>query len=260
MSEAWKRTKSVYVVHCGWERCNPGHFFGPAVRDHYLFHYVVRGKGKYVVNDKTYEVTSGEGFIIEPDVLTYYEADAQDPWEYYWIGFYGSEAENLMDDCGFHKSGYLIFTYNQDDQVEEILKQASFLCNQGSQNSKQLALIGNLYLFLSLISNPPTEKQDSYVHKITEYIHYHYSYPITVSQIAQYVGLNRSYMCKIFKKELGVSPQEYLINFRISKAKHLLKETNLNVSEVAFSCGFKDISHFSYIFKKRVGQAPAYFK
>lgn len=72
---------------CGVEACAPGHSFGPAVREYFLLHYVVRGKGIFRRGKREYTLQAGEIFVIRPGEVTYYEADMRDPWEYMWAGF-----------------------------------------------------------------------------------------------------------------------------------------------------------------------------
>ncbi len=67
------------LYHCGSENCAPGHSYGPAIRDHYLIHYILDGKGFFQVNNKTYHLKNGQGFLICPDIITYYEADKENP-------------------------------------------------------------------------------------------------------------------------------------------------------------------------------------
>ena len=78
----------------GWEHCAPAHSFGPSSRNHYLFHYVISGSGTLMANDskgitQTYEIKSGQGFLIFPKQITTYIADTEDPWEYTWLEFDG---------------------------------------------------------------------------------------------------------------------------------------------------------------------------
>ena len=65
----------LYLGYCGIEKCLPCHSFGPAIRENFLIHYILNGKGKYKVNDKIYYLDKNQGFIIKPNELTYYEAD-----------------------------------------------------------------------------------------------------------------------------------------------------------------------------------------
>ena len=81
----------------GYEQCDPGHSFGPATRNHYLFHYILSGTGTLMADNangdtQTYSVKSGQGFMIFPGQINTYIADEQLPWEYMWIEF---AAENL---------------------------------------------------------------------------------------------------------------------------------------------------------------------
>ena len=75
----------MYLCYCGFEKCTPLHSFGPAIRPNYLLHYVLDGKGYYYANNKKYTVTKNEGFLINPNVITFYEADEEEPWTYLWI-------------------------------------------------------------------------------------------------------------------------------------------------------------------------------
>ena len=72
---------------CGVEACAPGHSFGPAVREYFLLHYVVRGKGIFRRGKREYTLQAGAIFVIRPGEVTYYEADMRDPWEDMWAGF-----------------------------------------------------------------------------------------------------------------------------------------------------------------------------
>ena len=78
--------------------------------------------------------------------------------------------------------------------------------------------------------------------------------------MADYVGITRSYLYTIFMKSFGVSPQEYLSNYRITRASELLTITDLTVEMVAASCGYDDPLVFSKAFKKIKGLPPTKFR
>ena len=69
-------------VQFGSERCAPSHAFGPAVRTHWLLHYVISGQGRFTREGETHPVHAGNIFVIPPYLETYYQADAQTPWHY----------------------------------------------------------------------------------------------------------------------------------------------------------------------------------
>ena len=79
---------------------------------------------------------------------------------------------------------------------------------------------------------------------------------ITIKDVADYVGFDRSYFFKIFKQQIGVSPKEYLINQRMSKARSLMKDTEYSCYEICKMVGYEDYSNFSKTFKKRYGKTP----
>ena len=80
------------MYQCGREKCKPGHIFGPAARNHYLFHYVLEGRGTLMASGvsemtNTFEISPGQGFLLYPGQISTYIADARDPWTYCWIEF-----------------------------------------------------------------------------------------------------------------------------------------------------------------------------
>ena len=78
------------IFNCGIERCAPGQTWGPGIRDHYLIHLVLSGKGVFEVGGRTWEVSPGDLFFARPSQLIRYTADEQQPWEYSWVGFNGA--------------------------------------------------------------------------------------------------------------------------------------------------------------------------
>ena len=72
---------SVTVYYCGYEKCESGHSWGPAMRNQYLLHYVISGRGEYTVGGETYCLHPSECFLIRPGERTFYSADREDPWE-----------------------------------------------------------------------------------------------------------------------------------------------------------------------------------
>ena len=93
------------LVQYGHEICEPGHSFGPAKRNHYLFHFVISGCGLLLADDRNqktheYNIRSGQGFLISPQQTNTYIADSEHPWEYIWIEFDGLRAHPALDEAG----------------------------------------------------------------------------------------------------------------------------------------------------------------
>lgn len=100
------------------------------------------------------------------------------------------------------------------------------------------------------------QKSQSMIGKIKFYIEKNYSYPITRTEVAAQFYLTPEYLAKLFKKEEGISIKNYINNVRLNKAKLLLVQTNLRVSDISLEVGFENFSYFTTLFKKYTGLSP----
>ena len=102
------KDRDLLLQFCGYSTTEPLHSFGPAVRPHYIIHFILNRKGIFQIHEKTYHLETGQGFLIEPDELTFYQSDAQEPWEYLWIGFNGKMIPEFLKQIGL-SSAHPIF-------------------------------------------------------------------------------------------------------------------------------------------------------
>lgn len=254
----------MYLCFCGYEDCQPLHSFGPAVRPNYILHYILKGKGTFRAGGVVYELTAGQGFLIEPGVQTFYQADASEPWSYVWIGFDGARPAEYLAAL---RLGGSRLTY-RSSQGGRILETVEAMLVQNTYTTvHQFMRQSLLYSFFSILSedldviSPPRGQDGSlYVRKAVEFIQNNYCYPIRVSDAADYVCINRSYLYTLFRRELGVSPQEYLANCRLTHAAELLVLTDFSVESVAFSCGYGNALVFSKAFKAKYGASPSQYR
>lgn len=254
------------MYHCGTHDCEPGHSFGPAVRDHYLIHYIFQGKGFFRADGITHYLEKGQGFLIYPDEVTYYESDGDEPWSYCWAGFQGLKAEKYLENANFTR-GNPTFNYNKDNYIRDCI-QNMISANEFGIN-REIQQVGWLYLLLSKITESTTEStfknrdeniKEHYVKKAVAFISMNYSENISINQIAHHIGLDRSYFCTIFKECLHISPKEFLINFRINKACELMQKSELSIGDVSRSVGYQDPLQFSKILKKYKGASPREYR
>ena len=250
----------------GWEKCTPSHSFGPAARNHYLFHYIISGTGVLKADDakgetQTYQIKSGQGFMLFPDQVTTYIADQKIPWEYFWLEFDGLRVKEAIEIAGLTKS-HPVNRAHSKDLREEMMQEMMYIVNH--KDSSPLHLIGHLYLFLDYLMRSSmnlnlqrgSKLQDFYIKEAMTYIEQNFQNDISVENIAAFCGLNRSYFGKIFKKAVGKTPQEFLLTYRMIKATELLKLTQLSVRDISNAVGYDDQNHFSRDFKKIYGLSP----
>jgi AraC-like DNA-binding protein len=254
------------VYRCGIQKCKPKFAWGPGVRDHFIVHYILSGTGTFSVQNKSYHLTAGNGFVIFPEQLVTYTAGSNNPWTYSWVGFHGLKAESYLRKAGFSKE-QPIFRYDNDKKLSDCLK-SMISCARLSTPS-ELMLLGYLYIFLSLLihnsrregnQNPSADNQDKYIRRAIEFISKNYSSEISIQEIASRMGFDRSYLYTIFKKHLNMSPQDFLIGFRIDRAVELMENTSLSIGDISRSVGYDDPLHFSKLFKKKKGISPSLFR
>lgn len=117
-------------------------------------------------------------------------------------------------------------------------------------------LIIRLAKLLGKVETAPKQQQAAYVQEALEYMHQHYDYEMKVEDIAAAVNLHPGYLHRIFKQQIGRTPVQYLTDYRMEKAKMLLENTNIPVSEIADYVGLNSRQYFSSLFKKYTGRTP----
>lgn len=256
--------QDLCLSFCGVSECEPCHSFGPAVRPNYILHYILSGKGIYRVGERTYKLKEGQGFLIEPEEITFYQADKREPWTYLWVGFAGVQAEMFLQDIGLNSNQH-VFQSGYGEQLKRIV--VDMLKNNTFSQTHQYHLQSLLYEFFAVLTRDvqmeavAEENRDSiYVKKAVVFIQNNYFRRIGVADIAKHVGVSRSYLYKIFVKNLQTPPSEFLARLRLVRAKELLELTELSVEGVAMSCGYQEALVFSKAFKQEVGMPPSHYR
>ena len=250
----------------GYEQCEPGHSFGPATRNHYLFHYIISGTGTLMADNakgetQTYSIKSGQGFLIFPGQITTYIADQNLPWEYVWIEFDGLRVREALDLTELSVNTPVYHSHSKDLR-EQLMNEMLYIVHHAKESP--FHLIGHLYLFLDYLTQSAKSKKlvqsskmsDYYIIEAINYIEQNFQNNITIEDIAAVCGINRSYFGKIFRNSIGRSPQEFLMNYRMVKATELLKLTSLSIAEIGSAVGYENQLHFSRAFKTIYGISP----
>jgi len=234
----------VNPAQFGYESCAPSKSFGPAVRYIWLLHYVMSGKGIFRIDGKEYQVSAGEMFVIPPMKETYYEADANTPWEYMWVGFFTKQS--LLPDA-------LKKPIVQAPGVGKIFEDMR-RC-RGMENGKTAFLASRIWEIISLVMESEESTTD-HAKKVLHCLRSEYMGDITIQSIADRLNLDRCYLSTVFKKRYGVSPMQYLMNLRLETAAELMVTYGKSPSIAAASVGYPDIYNFSKMFKKKFGCSP----
>lgn len=132
------------------------------------------------------------------------------------------------------------------------------------QYEAMLRLLATFAEHLAMISNSirpaDAESEPQVVSRAKKYILERFQERITLDEAAQAVNASTRHFCKVFKEATGITFTDYLARARVEKAKHLLLNPHLRVSEIAFETGFESISQFNRSFKRITGMSPTQFR
>ena len=261
---AGAQTGSLYLNCCGLSRTESMHSFGPALKPHYMIHYILSGKGKFSIGGEVYLLEAGYGFLIMPDELVFYQADEKEPWTYVWVGFSGTQAGEYIENIGLSVR-QPVFKSDASEELYRIVKDMMEDNTFGLSND--LRRNGQLGVFLSVIAEGSriektneADRANVYVRKAVSFIQSNYCNPIKVTDVAEYVCINRSYLYTLFQNSIGMSPQQFLTTFRITKATELLQLTALPIESIALSCGYRDPLVFAKAFRQMKKMSPTSYR
>ena len=239
-----KHYKTLNILTFGHQKCEPLHSYSYALTNFYLIHYVLTGSGTFIKNNEEKRINEGEMFIIKPDNVYTYTADKDNPWEYMWFSFDG-ELANIFEGL--------------DDVIK--IKSNTFtemLDARDLKNTQHEFLLSKIYELISQLFEDEPSK-NNYVKTVSDFIKANYAHKLYVADIAKAMNLNSRYLSRIFKKEKGITIQEYIIKYKIEKAQALLLN-GFNVSQASKAVGYDDVFTFSKVFKKYTGISPSNIK
>lgn len=252
---------SLVVYNTGFQKCSPGYGWGAGVRDHYLLHYIVSGQGVYQTDNRTFVLHAGDAFLAIPEHPISYQADAQNPWEYYWVGFSGPSAQLLLAQTPL-SAAHPVLRPTAGNRLRDAL--LDIYKARGSDYPSAVRMAGYLQAALGLLmeedAHSSADPLSSYAQRGAAFLQQNYSRGIGVAEIAEQVGISRSHLCRAFQAAFGCSPSVYLTRYRLQRAAQLLRHSDLSIEAVALSAGFTDAFYFSRVFHRAFGQTPSAYR
>lgn len=245
-------------------------------QDTWELSYIVCGSGTRIIGDKIEAFTKGEVVLIPPQIAHCWSFDEFDVDD-------DNKIENITI---IFEHDFLLRIANSFPEMSEsispiieskdavsfggntLIKLQSLLQSMvamGSAERLSLMLqvlqqisesVGSKSIGLLSIENKQTKRMQ----KLLLYIMNNYQHPITLDEVAYQVGLDRSSFCVFFKKITGESFITYLTKYRLEIACQMLDISDLNISEICYASGFRDIPYFNRVFKKMKGTTPSCYK
>lgn len=254
-----QNTYSGMVQTVGVRHCYPDYRFLNRISGRYSLHYILNGKA-WVGNQV---VSAGDVLFFDRNQIHNFSSDNQEPCYYLWITFKGPGCSQLMVQSGFRQN--MIFKTDNMTEISKIFYE--MLYEEHPKQQIDLFFDSCLYKLISYSTpnksdiNPPQPRRkksvDTYIENAMLYIKEHHTEQnFQIETIGPAIGLNNVYFRKLFKQQIGFSPKQYLIKYRIEAAITLLLSSDLSITEIATTVGFHDYRHFFENFRKHTGQTP----
>ncbi len=261
--------KNLYSINelilysVGRQHCEPKHNYSTSFKDRYLIHFVISGKGRVrCVDGKEYKLSRGNAFLIG-NKECYYEADDIEPWTYIWIHVSGEELRELLDTIDVNTDNP-IFTSTAPEKISGCCEE---LYMKFYRQENMYSLMKSLFELLEIMIETGVHKNESkiyyeneYVELCKKYIFENYEKKINADILSREVGIEYSYLFRLFKEYVGVAPILFAINYKMIKAAEMIEKYDLNINEAATRVGYEDRALFSKIFKKYIGMSPQKYK
>ncbi|MDW8554995.1 AraC family transcriptional regulator [Staphylococcus xylosus] len=256
MEEISKKLIDANLAECGIEIGVPNVDYNYTVFQKSVLHIVTQGEGTFSYAGETYHLTAGDIFLLERGMEVEYKPSFSNPWTYYWVGMNGKQILNYLSRCSIVDSHVILGQDTTD--IKNIIQLICKLSQSiESNNSNDILIMQYLYqLVYTLQEKFPkifsvqVDIVNEDIQHAVDFINTNYQKHITVEDVAKSVNITRSHLYKLFKKNLGCSPKEYLTYIRMYHASQLLIHTSTLISDISRQVGYKDPLLFSKNFTK----------
>jgi AraC-like DNA-binding protein len=228
--------------------------------DSYLLIFIKQGS--CIVNTLGQTFTASENQIVFLNCYQPHSYESNGPWEAEWLHFDGPLAQAYYENITQNKN--VVINLSSTYRFEKYLSKmyTAFKNSDPISDAKMNNWIVNLMteLFVSRESSDKSIGSNDIIEDIVSYIMDHLSEELSLEELADKANLSPFYFSRLFKKETGFSPHDYILTSRINHAKYLLLTSQLSVKDICFKLGFSSESAFCTAFKKKTNQSPGDFR
>ena len=229
-------------------------------KDSYLLFYTFGGTGYVRQGGRTATIRHGQALLMDCRTPQEYGTSSQaDHWHHYWAHVEGVGVDAVAKRLGLPALyPHIVSRTRIVSHFETIFNR---LETESIENNELVGIAVHAILSEILISKAREEvPEENPVAIAQSYVASHYSESLAIDDLAQAANVSASYLTRLFRQSLGTSPHDYLIRFRITRAKQLLAETSLPIKDIAAQTGFGSTSNFSYRFSAVTGISPRSYR
>ena len=224
--------------------------------DFYEIEYILDGSGEYIINGIAHEIKPQALFFSTPS--DFHEITFHNPTTIIKVQFLpemiNSDLYSLLDTP---------VVLNDEDNAFRLYLAHIYTHSKNFDNYSQLFInhIINALLILITTSRNQTDGKKLYTvnehfHKVLSYINNHFTEEISLHELSKKVNLSPDYLSTLFKKHSGQKISDYITTIRLNHAYKLIKNTNMTINEICYSCGYNSYPHFIRTFKAKYGNSP----
>ncbi|MEG1880386.1 MAG: AraC family transcriptional regulator [Oscillospiraceae bacterium] len=257
------KTFPMYFTEIGKFYAGGEYFTKRSNFDSFLMIYSIAGSGYLETDNAKYDVSENIATIIDCNKYHIYKSKDGKPWTFFWVHINGDGLNGLLNAVNIDTP----IKIQESIKFEKIFNE--LINNTHNSDNKTFAHISiklneliNLILYSTNVTNIETSKknQSDAVELTIKYIEENYKDQISDEDMMKQVHISKYYFIRIFKQYIGMTPYNYLMNYRINCSKILLRTTNLNISQICEQVGFLDDSNFIYQFKRHTDKKPTEYR
>lgn len=250
----------IYIERAEIEKCAPDKKAINLIHTRTAIHYILSGKGYF--NGKL--LTAGQGFVCHRNQHPEYHQDKDEPWTYLWIRIIGDQDKinDIFKELGLCVPPYIFsfdWEYKLRRYADEYFTDGVYVTGNEMHSEGLVKMILSEHLSVKT-ENSVISVRKKHCDEAKKYLQSNFHHNITIENVATHLCLSRAYLRNIFFQYNGISPQNYLTNLRIARAKELLQTENFSVSSIANSVGYTDVLLFSKFFKSHTGLSPSAYR
>ncbi len=251
----------IRLSFCCCHRYNPSESFGPITPSRYVINVVEAGRGSLDIGNRRFSVVAGQAFVLFPGATVSWKADGIEPWNYIGVELTGDGAGQFIESMGLSVQKPVI-DFASPHKAMDTAYDLFVECGKKYKNRFAISacFAGLLECIEETMVVRKVPAKNFYMTRAVEYIKENYNTNLSVESIANMLGIERSYLSRLFKTYKNKSTQNYIIDYRIGRAKKMFEEEDLNVSQVCTAVGYTNVYCFSRIFKSRVGMSPKEYR
>lgn len=260
-----EKSSAIWPVRLGMDISKTSRHVGPKAVPYFYLIFVLEGQAEFIYKQQKYRVQKSDLFCFFPHLAHEYYTDQEHPLQKVWIAFEGPKSLELLERIGINPS--TPFMANAvSEQILGLISNLFSIAHDNSRQGSDLARLITLHQIFEELSRNTSDVlrnfvcSDYWLQQGKDYIEMHYCDRVTIEQIAEHVGVDRAHFSRKFHSTFLISPAKYLQNLKINEAKRLLEQTTYNLSIIAQSIGYTDMSTFSKAFKKTAGIPPREYR